>query len=422
MGEYLSPADQGLRAVAQGELRARLGEGPIAIDEWFARLTILYYDHHVIGADFPTPPELFPEIGRSVALLALEAFQKMGEPSEFVVYEAGGGNGTFMREFLKESVLHPIFFRALAYHEIEQSSNLITRQSEALLAYPELREKVFWHRADVCSIDFPRTYAGMYIAIENDDDLPSKVVYKRNGLPSELFIVLEDGKVTQRELPASAELVQFLLDHREWWDAVPDGLQIPLPVHVESVRLRERLVRAFEKLVLFTIDYGYELTREAMHMPNWIFFQCKTFMGGQKKFFIEDDYARMYNYAGIANHTSNVDFSLLALPGERAGFETVVVNHRDFLAQHGLMRFVKEQIDELIDGNRAPEATLYAHRVAQIIDRGTNDWKVLIQWRGLDGDITAGRNSKHLVSWFYRLARKYELGDLTPANRRGSMK
>ena len=422
MGEYLSPADQGLRAAAQGELRDRLAEGPIAIDEWFARLTILYYDHHAIGDDFMTPPELFPQMGRSMAIFALKAFNAMGKPDEFTVFEAGCGNGTLMRGFLEEAALNLKFFQALTYHVIEQSSNLITRQSEALLAYPELEEKVFWNRADVCSIDFPRTYAGMYIAIENDDDLPSKAVYKRNGLPSELFIVLEDGKVTQRELPASAELVQFLLDHREWWDAVPDGLRIPLPVHMESVRLRERLMRAFDKLIIFTTDYGYELTKKAQCMPNWTFPLCKVFMrNGKKSFSDGNTYAAMYNYAGIANFTSEVDFSLLALPGIYCSLQTAIVNNRDFLAHHGLQRFVERCLMELVEQDRIPEAIVYVRRLASIVDI-YEGWTTLVQWKGFDTDITVAEESDSLVSWLYGLANRYQLGDIQPEDRKGQMR
>ena len=124
----ISGMDGVFRVQYTNELSQRLQAGLVPIDDVTRFLTKQYYDVHGIGTDFLTPPEFFPETGRCYARLALCSFEQLGSPEVFSVFEAGGGNGTFMRGFLEEASDHESFFASLQYHVIEQSEGLVMWQ------------------------------------------------------------------------------------------------------------------------------------------------------------------------------------------------------------------------------------------------------------------------------------------------------
>jgi SAM-dependent MidA family methyltransferase len=217
--EPIPGMDGVFRVQYRNELFQKLQAGLVPIDVVTRFLTKHYYDQHGIGSDFLTPPEFFPETGNCYARLALRSYEQLGSPDVFSVFEAGGGNGTFMRGFLKEASRHESFFSALTYHVIEQSEGLMTWQRNQILDL-EQRNKIIWHNEDVTTYEFPEIDAAMYIALENDDDLPSKAVYKRNGRPQEVFLRMQTGAVVEEVHDPSPELDRCIKQNSEWWSSV----------------------------------------------------------------------------------------------------------------------------------------------------------------------------------------------------------
>lgn len=403
------------RITYRNELQERLAAGPVPFDELTAFLTREYYEQNGIGSDFVTPPEFFPQTGSCYARLAVEAYERLGSPRTFAVYEAGGGNGTLARSFMEEAATHPRFFGALSYHLIEQSAGLMRWQQNHMPS--ELRRKVTWHHADVTKFSFPRMDAGMYIAMENDDDLPSKAVVKVNGQPGEAYLVLEGGQPMEKIGEASPLLSRFIRQYPEWWSLVPEGLRISLPVHLDSVGIRERFTRRISRGLLVTTDYGYELEQVAPHMPNWVFSQYKAFEGNRKIGGITKSvFADVLNRVGTTNYTANVDFTLLSLPARRRGYRNAHLEHHLLLERFGLRSLAEKDFRRLRDTGMSDELIRYARKMAYVTDPA-GDWHSLIQWQGFDLELP--EISDDTANWFYTLTQQYGLGDVRPEYRKG---
>ncbi len=398
------------------ELRERLTLGPMPVDELMAHLTRVYYDQNGIGHDFVTPPEFFPRLGACYARLAIRVYEQLDQPVTFTVYEAGGGNGTLARSFLQEAQKHPDFFDAVQYHLIEQSEGLL-RWQQSHIGSRKLAQKVTWHHADVTSFEFPSIDAGMYIAIENDDDLPSKAVVKRDGNVREIYLALDDGESIEVEMDGSSQLQEFVSQYPEWWEMVPEGLRIPLPVHIESAKLRERFVRQVARGIMVTTDYGYQLEKSAEFMPDWVFPLYKAFSRNKKLVFQGSPFTSIFSRAGNTNYTANVDFTLLSLPGKRGGYDTLHMGHRGLMDQFGMRGFVENTMKHMHRHGDRQTLMTYTKKLAHVVDVTGNDWDTLLQWKGFD--LTLSEPPEDPTKWFYELAEKYTLGDVRPEYRKG---
>ena len=411
----ISGMDGVFRVQYTNELSQRLQAGLVPIDDVTRFLTKQYYDVHGIGTDFLTPPEFFPETGRCYARLALRSFEQLGSPEVFSVFEAGGGNGTFMRGFLQEASGHESFFAALQYHVIEQSEGLMMWQQNHIQDQ-EQRDRIVWHNEDVTEFEFPEVDAAMYIALENDDDLPSKAVYKRNGIPQEVFLHMQTGAVVEEVRDPSPELEACIQQNSEWWSNVPENLKIYLPVHIESVKLRERFVAKVHRGLMVTTDYGYFLNKSGKDMKHWIFPLYDAFEHNKHLFFRGSPFESIFSHAGKANYTANVDFTLLSEPGRKGGYRTSHYSHEDILDQFG-MRTQVEQRCEQMNSSTQEELVTYMKKLAYIIDLGSKGWDTLIQTKGFE--LNLDDSQQDLIAWFYELAERYQLGDVRPDYRRG---
>jgi SAM-dependent MidA family methyltransferase len=381
-------------------LAERLAAGPVPFDELIAHLTRVYYERADIGRDFNTPPEFFPQLGGCFARLAESAYRQLEHPQRFVVFEVGGGNGTLALSFLLEARRLPVFFRALDYHLVEQSSKLADIQRQRL-AHHGVAEKVSWHVADVTKFTFPPIETGMYIAMENDDDLPCKAIYKRGGSPHEVFVTIENGRTTELVGEPSAALIELIDEYPEWWAGIPPSSTCYLPVHLDSLRARERLVEKLDRGLLVTCDYGYSF-RVDRFAPDATESFFNVFLGNQRLDFASVLFERVLELEGQANFTAEVDFDLLSLAGERAGFATSLIDLRDLLDGFGLRELAERALSTLHELGEIELARNYALRLANLID---TRWLCSIQQKGVRMPLRSGAGD--LGAWLYALSTKY---------------
>jgi SAM-dependent MidA family methyltransferase len=378
----------------------RLAAAPMPLDELIAYLTSSYYEQAKIGRDFNTPPEFFPQLGSCFARMALSAYRQLGQPKRFAVFEAGGGNGTLALSFLLEAQKQPEFSRALEYHLIEQSSALASLQQQRF-EHHGLRDKLSWHVTDVAKFAFPRMEAGMYIAMENDDDLPCKAVYKRANMAKEVFVTVQNGRVREVVAEPSPALRNFIESHADWWDRIPENLPSYLPVHMDSLRIRQKLVQNLEQGLIVTTDYGYSFQVQA-YTPDLTAPLFNVFFDNQRLKFDGSPFETIFELQGKANFTADVDFDLLSLPGKKAGFDTRITELHDLLNNFGLKEYVSQTFATL---HQLGELTLlrnYALRLSNIVD---TRWLCAIQEKGLCLELSS--TADDLDAWLHSKSSEY---------------
>ena len=381
-------------------LADRLAAGLVPFDELIAHLTRVYYDQASVGRDFNTPPEFFPQLGGCFARLAENAYRQLGQPQRFFVFEAGGGNGTLALSFLLEARKQAEFFRALDYHVVEQSAKLADIQQQRLAHYG-LAEELSWHLADVTTFEFEPMEAAMYIAMENDDDLPCKAIYKRGDSPQEVFVTIENGVTRECVGKPSAAIIQLIEQNPAWWAGIPPNLPFYLPVHIDSLKLRRRFVEKIDRGLLVTSDYGYSFKVDRF-APDPTAPLFNVFLDNQRLPVAGALFERVLELEGRANFTADVDFDLLSLAGERAGFDTTLIDLHVLLDNFGLRGIAERALSTLHELGEIGLARNYALRLANIID---TQWLSSVQQRGFEMSLRCENDD--LEAWFLALSNRY---------------
>lgn len=93
-----------------------------------------YRSRDAIGAegDFITAPQISQIFGELAGIWCAAVWQALGKPRQFVLAEAGPGNGTAMADMLRAAASVPGFIDAARVRLIEASPAMIDRQREAL--------------------------------------------------------------------------------------------------------------------------------------------------------------------------------------------------------------------------------------------------------------------------------------------------
>ncbi|MGB7433364.1 MAG: class I SAM-dependent methyltransferase [Ahrensia sp.] len=167
-------------------------DGPMPVSAFMAACLLdpadgYYTTANPFGAqgDFITAPEISQMFGELIGLWALNAWQQRGQPTPFVLAEAGPGRGTLMADMLRATAAHPAFHAALQVVLIEASPQLRQTQRAALSDYAD---KVQW--ADAIDALPPRFT--IFIANEFLDALPLRQAVKTEQGWRERCIGLND--------------------------------------------------------------------------------------------------------------------------------------------------------------------------------------------------------------------------------------
>jgi SAM-dependent MidA family methyltransferase len=354
--------------------------GRIPLSVWMNDLTEAYYAQADIERDFITPPEQFPNIGHCYAEYAFKIYKALESPEVFEVWECGAGNGRILESFLKHArELDSGFYKAVTYHIVERSSNLISKQKQQIEDTDGLMQRTVWHQSDVTEFKFPVIENGIVILMELDDALPPRGLLKINQkIVDEIYITEKNGVIREIAEPALPDIMEEIKRYPEWWEKVPDGYVL-MPTSLESVRLREQLTRQIKRGAIITTDYGFMLPDYYFEYPRPDANPFPILYRQHSSLFTSDHMAHMYDIAGLVDVSAVVDFYHLSLPGQRLMWNSEFIRQQNFMEQNGFFDAVVNSLTGLSEEQKA----LSKRKIQNIL--GTRDtWSVLIQTKGFD--------------------------------------
>jgi SAM-dependent MidA family methyltransferase len=279
---------------AREEIVERIGrEGPIAFDV-FVELA-LYGDAGFFteargagraGRDFVTSPEVGPLFGELVGRALDGWWRDAGSPDPFLVVEVGAGRGRLAADVIGS---RPACSPALRYVMVERSPALLAVQRELLTVEPfeDALGPVVRDDDDsplpvtgmgpiaTALDDLPAvSIDGVVIANELLDNLPFRVVERRDGDWWEVRVGVDGGELLEQLVIASTELAAEA-------DLVvadpPDGTRFPVPTTlVEWLRRCAAVLRSGRLVVVDYTATAAELTERGEQ--GWL----RTYRGHER--------------------------------------------------------------------------------------------------------------------------------------------
>jgi SAM-dependent MidA family methyltransferase len=239
------------------------------------------------GSDFVTAPEMSPLFGRTLATQVAQAFEACGVSE---VWEFGAGSGA-----LAAQLLEALGDRLERYHIIDLSGTLRARQAERLTGWGEC---VQWHER------LPASITGVVLGNEVLDAMPVQLLHF-DGVRW-----LERGVVDQGE--------SFGWEDRETVLKPPvDHAFVPgtvTEIHLQAQAFIATIAAHLERGAAFFIDYGFPES-EYYHPQR----KGGTLMCHRAHRADTDPLSEV----GLKDITAHVDFTAIALSGQRAGLEVL---------------------------------------------------------------------------------------------------
>jgi SAM-dependent MidA family methyltransferase len=258
---------------AAGAIAKRIyREGPLRFD--LAMDALLYGEGGFFASgggagrkeDFLTSPEVGPLFGAVVANALDAEWHRLGRPDPFIVVEAGAGRGTLARTVLGAA---PACRHALRYVCVEGSAILRAAIEQALPVEPatnvfggavpgddaDEEAAVIAGSGPVVAVldDLPLVpVSGVVLANELLDNLPFRLVARRQGRWEEIFVGCDDdGTLVEVPVQASSDVAA---EADRLAPAAPDGARLPLQ-HEAAAWLR-RALGTLERGRVIVIDYA----------------------------------------------------------------------------------------------------------------------------------------------------------------------
>ncbi len=321
-------------------LAARIrSQGPIGFDAFME--AALYGEggfytsggHAGRRGDFLTSPEVGPLFGAVLAGALDGWWHDLGRPDPFVVVDAGAGRGTLARSVL---AARPVCAGALRYVLVERSATQRAAHREGLPLEPPTQAFATPPAAaeDEAATAVPRgpiavslaelpthRFAGVIIANELLDNLPTRLYQRIEGRWWELLVTLQGDGFGLDEVPTDAGWLDALVP-----DA-PEGAIVP-GQHAAAAWVRDALgLLTCGRLLV--VDYGVATTAELARRPwtDWL----RTYVAHGRGAGVLAD-------PGTQDITCEVAFDQLPPPSRRT-------SQAEWLTEHG--------IEELVDEGRA---------------------------------------------------------------------
>lgn len=272
-----------------------------------------YPNRKAIGrkGDFITSPEVSQMFGELIGIWCLAVWQAMGKPEQFILAEAGPGNGTLMADLLRATANYPSFTQGANISLIETSPAMIQEQRAKLDRYSS---NIEWQNKIEEIDDLPM----ILVANEFLDVLPVRQFIKTsNGWLEHCVGISDDGTLAWTTGTAMPDMQNF----SESLKSVPEGsiLEISPAREAWMQILSERLANNGGCALL--IDYG----------------SANTELGGTFQAVQNHKQVDPLSGPGLADLTAHVDFGALRNISIQSGVcASQVLTQGEFLQSMGL--------------------------------------------------------------------------------------
>ena len=297
--------------------------------------------------DFLTAPEAHPFFGITLARQIAECWQRLGQPTSFVVREYGPGIGGLAWDIVgglrREA---PACLESLSYRLVERNAR---RAAEAVAAFSQ---EGLGHRVTVedAETDILPPITGVVLANEVADAFPVHRLIWQDGTLREGWVVATDdgfaeeiGELSPPALAANPE--QMLRDAGVSLDA-GDRIEISPAAADWFARAAHGLQRGYA----LVIDYGY---------PAATLYRDHRLEGTLRAYRAHSVSDNPFQHVGEQDLTAHVDFTALRRAGEAAGLTFAgQTDQGAFLASLGMG-------DLLVELGQDPETTLPEYLAAQ---------------------------------------------------------
>ena len=321
--------------------------------------------------DFFTSSSLGKDFGELLGIQFKQMWHNLGCPNPFYLVEMGAGNGELAQDILNYFKIEhdEVFIQALRYAIVEQSPALIKVQQQQLKPFTafDLKWKT-WSDFKDCSIE------GCFFSNELVDAFPVHLVTKEGNKLQEIYLSLEQGKLT--------ETVDDLCQERinQYFDLVDIDLSQPeypsnyrTEVNLNALDWLSTVCNKLKRGYILTIDYGYTAAK---------YYRPSRSQGTLQCYFQHRRHNNPYANLGYQDITAHVDFTALERQGELCGLNTIGYTQQGlFLMALGL----GDRLNELSSG-KFDVTQVFQRRDAlhQLIDpTGLGNFGVLIQGKNL---------------------------------------
>ncbi|MCC7326038.1 MAG: SAM-dependent methyltransferase [Burkholderiales bacterium] len=244
--------------------------------------------------DFVTAPEMTPLFARA---LAAPVSAGLARTRQREVLELGAGSGALAAQML--NALAAVNEAPSRYRILEVSPELRQRQRSTIERQaPAQIARVEWIDAVPSAID------GVVVLNEVLDAVPPHVVVRRAGHWYERGVVCNGG-LRWEERPLADAALRALADER-----FPPGRDYTSEVNPAAEALVELLAQRMTAGVLLVIDYGF---------PQHEYYHEQRSDGTLMVHYRHRAHADPFLWPGLADLTAHVDFTAIALAGERGG-------------------------------------------------------------------------------------------------------
>ena len=267
--------------------------------------------------DFITAPEISQLFGEIIALWAIEKWQELGSPSEFILLELGPGQGQLMQDFLRIAKLVPDFFNGSKLYLLEINPHFMAKQKSKL---DEYNKNIQWIR-DISEIP---QLPSIIISNEFFDALPIKQYIKSDDKWFESVLIIDEGdnsiKYSKIELDDS-------LNHRLSFDHINAQNGAIIEESTDSIYIIQSLSTHLNsyKGTCLTIDYGYDLDPKT---------RAHTQYTSSLQALKDHKYQNIMENLGRADLTAHVDFN--ALKQNFIDSNEYLYYQREFLLKYGI--------------------------------------------------------------------------------------
>ena len=315
------------------------------------------------NGDYRTSPERSELFAATFARYFVSLYERMGQPSELVIVEMGGGAGQFasgVLQSLKENYLS--VFQSTRYFLIEISEDARRRAAEALHNFSNV--------AFVTAADLKPSATMVVFSNELIDAFPVHRIKKVNGKLRELYVGLSGDSKFEWVVDdvSSGVLTEFCNKNLP---EIAEG-QIA-EVNVEVERWFQLLDQKVEHGHLITVDYG----AESSDLYDPARRKDGTLRAFRRHQFVDD----VLNSPGECDLTSTVDWTLIKSVGERHGFRVEEFDQLDrFLMRAGILQELEQRLAKATSDAEKAQLTTAAREM--ILPGGmASSFQALVQKR-----------------------------------------